>query len=98
MKNIESKETATIKGHHLIIQRVMLLIRNLSNFRRGASPDCVVATKNLAVIGDLSDIFHNFNEGGYLYVDEWTVKRLQSFLHDNPEYNNYFLGILFNHQ
>jgi len=72
----------------------IVLIRNLSCYRRGELPSNEIMQHNLRVIGDLSDTLHNID--GVLGTPQNVVltrlfiQRIKQFLDANPEYKEYF--------
>lgn len=77
-----------------IATQSIVLIRNLSCYRRGEFPSNEIMQHNLRVIGDLSDALHNID--GVLGTPQNTVmvrlfiQRIKQFLDTNPGYKNYF--------
>lgn len=79
------------------VTQSIVLIRNLSCYRRGFLPDVDTLQQNLRLIDDLSDALHNVD--GVLgkpqnkVLTKLFIERINQFLTNNPEYKDYFRQI-----
>ena len=81
-----------------VVTQSIVLIRNLSYYRRGFLPDAETIQHNLHLIGDLSDALHNVDDvlgkPQNKVLTKLFIERLKQFLMNNPEYKSYFQRIM----
>ena len=77
-----------------IVTQCVVLIRNLSYYRRGILPTNGRAQHNLQIIGDLSDALHNIDDvlgtKQNKVMTTLFIQKIKQFLNTNPEYKCYF--------
>lgn len=79
-----------------LARQSLILIRNLSDYRRGNPPTEDVAFLNLSLIGELSDAVHELpvNLSHDNNVKEKLIKeRIREFIKKNPQFEYYFRNI-----
>ena len=87
MTNAEMTKSIEIINFDTLLHSALLLIRNLSNFRGSLPPDTAIMEQNIAIIGELSDIFHNLLEArNNTFTYQLITKNLAIFFDNHPEY------------
>ena len=94
---IEMDKQLSAEAWLALARESFLLIRNLSNYRRGSLPSEETIHSNLLLIGDLSDALHNLPVN--LNIDnsfnEKLVKtKLRELIQQYPQFKDYFKYIL----
>ena len=81
----------------ILARQSFLLIRNLSNYRRGTQPPENIAYLNLQLIGDLSDALHNLPVNlstDNSFLEDLIKDKIREFVQHNPQFKDYFKDII----
>lgn len=81
----------------VLARQSFLLIRNLSNYRRGTPPPKNIAYLNLQLIGDLSDALHNLPVNlstDNSFLEDLIKDKIREFVQHNPQFKDYFKDII----
>lgn len=82
------KDKNTLDDYAALARQVFVLIRSLSNYRRGNTPSPETAIRHLEIIGDLSEAMHNLPipQDDNIFARQMTCASMQDFLNTYPQY------------